>query len=109
MSVDATMAVLYAQTGLAAPLANAAAVAPQASLAMSRVLAAEMARQEQQQIEKTEPGNKAKLSPDGHNNGDPQFGSRRRKRPPPSALPEEDDVPRASASPLVGNLLNVKV
>ena len=54
MSVDATMAVLYAQTGLAAPLANAAAVAPQASLAMSRVLAAEMARQQQQQIEKTE-------------------------------------------------------
>ena len=65
MSIDATMAVLYAQTGLAAPLANAAAVAPQASLAMSRVLAAEMARQEQQQIEKTEKPKAPTLRPTG--------------------------------------------
>ena len=50
MSVDATMAVLYAQTNLAANVSNAAAVAPQASVAMSRVLAAAMAKQEQQQI-----------------------------------------------------------
>ena len=65
MSVDATMAVLYAQTGLAAPLANAAAVAPQASLAMSRVLAAEMARQQQQQIEKTEKAEAPTSRPTG--------------------------------------------
>ena len=82
MSVDATMAVLYAQTGLAAPLANAAAVAPQASLAMSRVLAAEMARQEQQQIEKTEKAEGPNITPDGRGGGNAQFGSRRRKRPP---------------------------
>ena len=69
MSVDATMAVLYAQTGLAAPLANAAAVAPQASLAMSRVLAAEMARQEQQQIEKTEKAEGPNITPDGRGGG----------------------------------------
>ena len=36
-----------------------------------------------------------------------QFGSRRRKRPQP--YDAEDDEPRASPSPLVGNLLNVKV
>lgn len=107
MSVDATMAVLYAQTGLAAPLANAAAVAPQASLAMSRVLAAEMARQEQQQIEKTEKAEGPNITPDGRDGGNAQFGSRRRKRPP--LYDAEDDEPRASPSPLVGNLLNVKV
>lgn len=106
MSVDATMAVLYAQTGLAAPLANAAAVAPQASLAMSRVLAAEMARQQQQQIEKTEKTEGPNIAPDGRG-GNAQFGSRRRKRPQP--YDAEDDEPRASPSPLVGNLLNVKV
>ncbi|MGE9985410.1 hypothetical protein [Desulfovibrio sp. SGI.169] len=103
MSVDATMAVLYAQTGLAAPLANAAVVAPQASLAMSRVLAAEMARQEQQQIEKTEKTEEPNISPDGR--GGARFGNRRRRRPPREA---EGDEPRVS-SPLVGNLLNVKV
>ena len=76
MSVDATMAVLYAQTGLAAPLANAAAVAPQASLAMSRVLAAEMARQQQQQIEKTEKAEGPNIAPDGRGGGNAQFGIR---------------------------------
>ena len=40
MSVDTTMAVLYAQSGLS-NAANVAMVAPQASLAMTRVLAAE--------------------------------------------------------------------
>ena len=115
MSVDATMAVLYAQTGLAAPLANAAAVAPQASLAMSRVLAAEMARQQQQQIAKTEKAEGPNIKtpdpptppPAGGGGGNAQFGSRRRKRPQP--YDAEDDEPRASPSPLVGNLLNVKV
>ena len=107
MSIDATMAVLYAQTGLAAPLANAAAVAPQASLAMSRVLAAEMARQEQQQIEKTEKTEGPNIAPDGHGGGNTHFGSRRRKRPPLHEA--EDEEPRASSLPLVGNLLNVKV
>lgn len=105
MSIDATMAVLYAQTGLAAPLANAAVVAPQASLAMSRVLAAEMARQEQQQIEKTEKTEGPNISPDGRGNS-ANFGSRRRKRPP---LREAENNEPPSCSPLVGNLLNVKV
>ena len=108
MSVDATMAVLYAQTGMATSMVNAAAVGPQASAAMSRVLAAEMARHEQQQIAKSEAGDKTKLSPDADGGTPtPQFGSRRRKRPQP--YDAEDDEPRASPSPLVGNLLNVKV
>lgn len=105
MSVDTTMAVLYAQTGLAAPMANAAAVGPQASLAMSRMLAAEMARQEQQQIEKIEKTEEPKITPDGRDQRG-YFGSRRRKRPSPAS--EKEDQP-LQVSPLVGNLLNVKV
>ncbi|MBE6442045.1 MAG: hypothetical protein E7022_06895 [Desulfovibrio desulfuricans] len=105
MSIDATMAVLYAQTGMATSMANAAAVAPQASAAMSRVLAAEMARQEQQQITKSEQGNKMSLTADAEHHNAPQFGSRRRRRPPPG--PEESDT--QAASPLVGNLLNLKI
>ena len=50
MSIESTMAILYAQTGLAAPIVNAATVGPQAAAAMSRTLAAEMAKQEQQQV-----------------------------------------------------------
>jgi hypothetical protein len=107
MSVDATMAVLYAQTGLATSLTNAAAVAPQASVAMSRVLAAEMARQEQQQIAKSEPGSQTTLTPDKEHNSGPQFGNRRRRRPPPQPEPEESS--QETSSPLVGNLLNIKV
>ena len=107
MSVDATMAVLYAQTGMATSMVNAAAVGPQAAAAMSRVLAAEMARQERQQIVKSEAGDKAHLSPDtdGGSSPMPQFGSRRRKRPPPTT----DPAPREPESPMVGKILNVKV
>ena len=108
MSVDATMAVLYAQTSLATSMSNAAAVAPQASAAMSRVLAAAMAKQEQQQVAQAEPGNKAALSPDADHRETPQFGSRRKKRPP-HPVEDTDDSPGEAASPLIGNLLNIKV
>ncbi|MBD5626744.1 MAG: hypothetical protein HDQ90_04525 [Desulfovibrio sp.] len=108
MSIDTTMAVLYAQSGLSTSVANAAAVAPQASLAMSRVLAAEQARMERQQVEKSEKTDGPDIQPDGHH-GSSWFGSRRwrGRRPPPEA--EEPDEARPSASPLVGNLLNVRV
>lgn len=106
MSVDATMAVLYAQTSLATSITNAAAVAPQASAAMSRVLAAAMAKQEQQQVTQAEPGHQATLTPDADHRNAPQFGSRRRRRPPP---PEPEAPSGEATSPLVGNLLNIKV
>lgn len=108
MSVNATMAVLYAQTGLGTSLANAAVVTPQTSATMSRVLAAEMARHEQQQVTKSEPGSQTALSPDARHNGSaPQFGNRRKKRAP---FPAAEDLPAGeSASPLVGNLLNIRV
>ena len=107
MSVDATMAVLYAQTSLATPFANAAAVGPQAAVAMSRILAAEMARQERQQVEKiSKPDQQANITDEkrGGGRGAP-FGSRRRRRF--QSEPEADHD--LQASPLIGNLLNVKV
>ena len=78
MSVDATMAVLYAQTSLGTSISNAAAVAPQASAAMSRVIAAAMAKQEQQQVARTEPGSQTALTPDADHQGAgalPRFAS----------------------------------
>lgn len=104
MSVDTTMAVLYAQSGLSNN-ANAAMVAPQASLAMARVLAAEEARQEREQVEKgdkTEKGN-IQSDKDGRKGF---FQSRLRARRKPTEEKEEEALP---VTPVIGNLLNVKV
>ena len=106
MSVDTTMAILYAQTNLAAPFANAAAVAPQAAAAMSRMLASEMAKLEQQQVEKIESPDKPNISNNGHQGGRGNFARRRHQHFVKQTVQEE---PRAAESPLVGNLLNMKV
>ena len=108
MSIDTTMAVLYAQSGLSTSVANAAAVAPQAAVAMSRVLAAEQARTERQQVEKSEKTDGPGIQPDGHG-GSSWFGSRRWRGRRMAQAAEEADEARPSTSPLVGNLLNVKV
>ena len=71
-----------------------------------RVLAAAMAKQEQQQVAKTDPSHHAALTPDADSRSAPQFGSRRRRRPPPKPEPETTGE---LAPPLVGNLLNIKV
>ncbi len=105
MSVDTTMAVLYAQSGLSNQ-ANAAMVAPQASLAMTRVLAAEAARQERQQVEKSENSEKAGIHKDGGRKG--AFFSRLRARRHVTAE-EGDEEDTSFKSPIIGNLLNVKV
>ena len=109
MSADATMAVLYAQTVLTTPFANAAVVAPQAALAMSRVLAAEMARQEQQHVEKPEKSNASTVSDESGAKQHRPFGSRRARRVPCAAVSDEDESASAALSPLIGNLLNMKV
>ena len=110
VSIQSTMAVLYAQTGLAAPLVSATTNAPQAALAMSQALATEMAKQQLQLVEKSEPKTEGSaINTDAHDQGQSgaQFGSRRRRRPP--LVPQEEEEPRPSGSPLVGNLLNVRV
>ena len=108
MSIDTTMAVLYAQSGLSTSVANAAAVAPQAAVAMSRVLAAEQARMERQQVEKSEKTDGPDIQPDGHQ-GSSWFGSRRWRGRRMAAEDPDADEARPPTSPLVGNLLNVKV
>lgn len=106
MSIDGTMAVLYAQSGLSANLVNAAAVAPQASAAMSRLMAMEQARHERDQVEKSEKADSARLNADGRKGGSQRgFASRRQARKMPQATQEN----RATETPFVGYLLNLKV
>lgn len=105
MSVDTTLAVLYAQSGLSTNVANAAMVAPQASLAMSRMLAAEAARLERQQVEKSEDTEKANIHKDDQRKKG-FFGSRLRARRKQEL--ETEETPLATTA-LLGNLLNVKV
>lgn len=104
MSVDTTMAVLYAQSGLS-NTANAAMVAPQASLAMARVLAAEEARQEREQVEKGDKTEKGNIQPDKDGRKG-FFHSRLRARRRQTEEKEDEALP---VTPIIGNLLNVKV
>lgn len=80
MGVDTTIAVLYAQTGLGTQVAHAAAVAPHAQAAMTRVLALETAKQEQHLVEKTNKGEQKNVNKDGQHASSAPFGSRRRQR-----------------------------
>ncbi len=107
MTIDATIAVLYAQTGFTGRAAHDASTGPQAALAMSRAIANEMSKLEKQQIQSIEHSDESRVADnnkqDGRNEG--HFGSRRRKRQDHTG----DDEPSNSNAPLVGNLLNIKV
>lgn len=106
MSVDTTLAVLYAQSGLSTNVANAAMVAPQASLALTRVLAAESFRQEREKIEKMEKTENPTVNA-REEGGRGFFNSRRRKRQNESEPGEKGEF--RLTTPYIGNLLNVKV
>lgn len=105
MGVDTTIAVLYAQTGLGTQVAHAAAVAPHAQAAMTRVLALETAKQEQHLVEKTDKGEQKTVGKDGRQGSSGAFGSRRRKR----AETDEQDQGARNFDDYAGNLLNVTV
>lgn len=111
MSIDPTIAILYAQTGYTSRAAHDAATGPQAAIAMSRLLAQEVAKQEQQQVQSLQSAGESLVTKDDredeHGGQGVPFGSRRRNRPPPPEL--EDDEPSKPDGPLVGNLLNLKV
>lgn len=112
MSIDPTIAVLYAQTGYAARAAHDAAVAPQTAAAMSRVMAEEAARLEQKQVQQIHKGDAGRIAAEdeGRQNQEMPFGSRRRKRA--ELLEQEEDAEDGTSgppTPLVGNLLNLKV
>lgn len=110
MSIDPTIAALYAQTGYTARVAHEAATAPQTSVAMAKIVAEQMLRQEQQQVQGAQKSDEARVTDKEGERGRERtpFGSRRRKRapPPPETGEEPSDQPDA---PLVGNLLNLKV
>lgn len=107
MAIDPTIAVLYAQTNFAARFSHDAAVAPHTAAAMSRVMAEEMARQEHQQVQKTEQGGEVQVGKDGEGSQGHHFGSRRKHR---QMAPEpEEETGNSNDSPLLGNFLNVKV
>ena len=107
-AIHPTVALLYAQTNLAAKFANETAAALATQPEMSKLLAAEMVKQEKQQVQETQKGDPSgKLAGDGSSgHGHRRFGSRRRQRAQPS--PEEEHV-NASADALLGNLLNLKI
>lgn len=106
MGVDGTMALLYAQTSMAAPLAHTTAVMPQASHAMTSLLAQETARLEQQQVQKTETCDGPTLNARDGGGGGQNLTSRQSHSNEHEAEKEDDTQPR---SPLVGTLLNLKV
>ncbi len=104
MGVDTTMAVLYAQSGLS-NAANVSMVAPQASLAMTRVLAAEEMRQEREKVEKNNKSDKTEIHPDADGRRG-FFHTRLRSRKEQEEPEEKAGLPTTA---LLGNLLNVKV
>lgn len=109
MSVDTTIAVLWAQTGLGTHFAHAAAVAPHAQAAMTRVLAMETAKQEQHLIEKTNQTENKGISKDGRQKKDASaFGSRRRQRGV-SQETEEGSEEMPFASNYSGTFLNLTI
>lgn len=103
MSVDTTLAVLYAQSGLSTNIANAAMVAPQAAMAMSRLLALEHANQEKQQVKKNEKSGESKINQDQKDNS-ARYSARHR----PGRQKQENTEVLATTA-FLGNLLNVKV
>jgi hypothetical protein len=106
-AIHPTVALLYAQTGLAAKFANEAVAALAMQPEMSKLIAAETAKQEKQQVQVTQKGDhSSKLVGDGSSGqGHRHFGSRRRQRAQPP--PEEEGRPPPSA--LLGNLVNLKI
>ena len=108
--MDGTIAALYAQAGYTARIAHDAATGPQAAVAMAQVMTEELLKQEKGQVQQVAKGEEARVADDKqdkHQSPQHDFGSRRRSRN--ELPPETDDDPGQADSPLVGNLLNLKV
>ena len=107
MNVHPTVALLYAQTTLAAKAANETTASFATQPEIARQLATELANLQRQQVQNAQRGDSSgKLASDGGGQGGAHyFGSRRRHRTQPP--PEETETPPPNA--LLGNLLNLKV
>ena len=107
-AIHPTVALLYAQTNLAAKFANETVAALAMQPEMSKLLAAEMSKQEKRQVQEAQKGDPSgKLVGDGSfGDGHRHFGSRRRRR---AHSPPEEENTRAPTDALLGNLLNLKI
>ena len=107
MNVHPTVALLYAQTSLAAKAANETVASFATQPEIARQMATELANLQRQQVQNTQASDSSgKLSKDGGGQGQAYFGSRRRQRA--QTKPEETEPP-PPPNAMLGNLLNLKV
>ncbi len=107
MNINPSVGLMYAQTGFATRVASDATTAPEVALAMSRTIANEMAKLEQNQVQAPESSVEARVADNGeheskHSRGNFETLER-------NASKSDKEEPQPSPDPLVGNLLNIKV
>lgn len=100
---------LNAQQQGMAGLAHGAALMPELAQASTRELALHLLRQEARQVQKPEPGKGSAQVDDGDGHAGSHAETPQRQRERPSGEGQGSGDAPSSASPLVGNLLNVKV
>ncbi len=106
MQINPAIGLLNAQMGLASRVASDASTGPESALAMSRVIAQEMSKLEQNQVQAAENISKSKIADEQskEKNSNKQHAGNERKKHNFS----EEEV-SVSTDPLVGNLLNLKI
>ncbi len=109
MQINPTLSLISAQMGFTSRVASDAATGPEATLAMSRAIAQEMAKLEQDKVQTPDPTTESRVTDEnvdenGHNR---QFA--REQRGKKEVEEEEEEQVRTSADPMVGNLLNIKI
>ena len=106
MPVDPIMPLVYVQDmGPAAKLVHDSSVRPDAAQAMAKIMAEEMLREENRQVQKSPPSEKSSdidTEDGGGGRGTYQENSQTRKD-------KEDDLPSESGDPFVGKLVNRKI
>ncbi len=107
MQINATVGVLYAQMNYASRAASDAATGPESSLAMSRLLAQEMAKQEQSQVQAPDPSAESKITDENVSEREArkQFTDQEHE----NDRQDVEDSPTTPSDPLVGNLINMKI
>ncbi len=106
MQINPTVGIMYAQTGFASRAASDATTAPEVALAMSRTIASEMAKLEQNQVQAPDPSVEARITDNGEHEGGSRGSFSMNDQNKQENEPEQASKPD---DPLVGNLLNIKV
>ncbi len=106
MQINHTVGIMYAQTGFASRAASEATTAPEVALAMSRTMASEMAKLEQNQVQATEAAIESRITDNGEHEGGSRGSFDMQDDNAKEREPEQANAPN---DPFVGNLLNIKV